>query len=191
MTTADLAIVGIMLISGALALMRGFVREVFSIVSWAGAAFITLWLFPPLEPTGQRVLGFMPTVWREVTTGVSISLVALIALSYLTTKATEKLRGEKPGPWDGTAGFIFGIARGFIVVCLLYLFYGWVEQPKADPPWIAKAKFLPLIKKTDDVFLKLIAKAEVKIPQNHAPAGSSQSYGYGKKKHKSWWSRIF
>ena len=166
MSVADLAIIGVMVLSGVLALMRGFTREVFSIISWAGAAFATLWLFPPLLPTGRKIFGFVPMVGRDLTTGIVIFMVALIALSYVTTKATEKLRGESPGPWDGTAGFLFGLVRGFALVCILYLFYGWVMQPKNDPQWIAHSKFLTLIKKTDNAFIKLAGKAEEKIPKN-------------------------
>jgi membrane protein required for colicin V production len=166
MSVADLAIIGVMVLSGVLALMRGFTREVFSIISWAGAAFVTLWMFPPLLQTGRHILSFVPMVARDVTTGVVIFMVALIALSYVTTKATEKLRGANPGPWDGTAGFLFGLVRGFAIVCVLYLFHGWVMQPKNDPAWIAHSKFLSLIKKTDNAFVKLAGKAEAKIPKN-------------------------
>ena len=167
----DLAIVLVMVISGVLALMRGFVREVFSIISWGGSAFITLWLFPPLRPTGRAMLSFTHTPW--IADGITAGLVfilSLVALSYVTTKATEKIRGAaSPGPFDGTAGFIFGLARGFILVCLLYLFYGWVAMPphnNKDPEWIAHSRFLALIKMTNAQFMKLIAKAEKAIPQN-------------------------
>jgi membrane protein required for colicin V production len=160
-----------MVISGVLALMRGFTREVFSIISWGGSAFITLWLFPPLRSTGRALLSFAHTPW--VADGVTAGLVfilSLVALSYVTTKVTEKVRGaDKPGPFDGTAGFIFGLARGFILVCLLYLFYGWVAQPPGstkDPKWIEHSHFLALIKVTNAQFMKLVSKAEKAIPQN-------------------------
>ncbi len=168
MTVADLAIIGVMVLSGVLALMRGFTREVFSIISWAGAAFLTLWLFPPLTKTGRHVFGFIHSdVWKDVVTALIIFLIALVALSYVTMQATNKIRGgEDPGPWDGTAGFLFGIVRGFLLVAIVYLFYGWVVQPKADPQWIAHSKFIGLIKKTDTAFEKLASKAEKKIPQN-------------------------
>lgn len=167
----DLAIVLVMVISGVLALMRGFVREVFSIVSWGGSAFITLWLFPPLRSTGRALLKFLHTPW--IADGVTAGLVfilSLVALSYITTKATEKVRGgANPGPFDGTAGFIFGLARGFILVCLLYLFYGAVALPgknAKDPEWIAHSHFLALIKMTNAQFMKLVDRAEHTIPRN-------------------------
>lgn len=172
MAVADLAIIGIMVLSGVLALMRGFTREVFSILSWAGASFVTLWLFPPLLPTGRSLLGFLPTIARDVTTGALIFMVALVALSYVTTKLTEKVRGNAPGNWDGTAGFMFGLVRGFLVVAILFLFYGWVVQPKKDPAWIASAKLLPAIKKTDQAFVDIVGAAQDKIPLNTKTASA-------------------
>jgi len=170
MAYVDFAIVGIMIVSGVLALMRGFTREVFSIISWGGAAFITLWLFPPLRSTGRSLLSFIDTPWvADIITAGVVFILALVALSYLTAKATEKLRGAaNPGPFDGTAGFIFGLARGFVLVCLLYLFYGVVMQPEGgkDPQWIAHSAFLPLIHKTNDEFVALMSRAAEKIPQN-------------------------
>ena len=38
----DIAVAGIILVSGAFALMRGFVHEVFAVGSWIGATFATL-----------------------------------------------------------------------------------------------------------------------------------------------------
>jgi membrane protein required for colicin V production len=186
MAVADLAIIGVMVLSGVLALMRGFTREVASIISWAGAAFTTLWLFPPLLPTGRSLLSFVPTLARDVTTGVLIFMVALIAFSYLTTKVTEKVRGKEPGPWDGTAGFLFGLGRGFIIVCLLFLFYGWVVQPKNDPAWIQKSKFLPLIKKTDNAFEVFALKAQDRIPVNTSTRASRDDPGGSRGSHRVW-----
>lgn len=179
MAVADLAIIAIMVLSGVLALMRGFTREVFSILSWAGASFITLWLFPPLLPTGRTLLGFLPTIARDVTTGAVIFTIALIALSYVTTKLTEKVRGDAPGNWDGTAGFIFGLVRGFFVVAILFLFYGWVVQPKKDPAWIASARLLPAIKKTDQAFVDIVGTAQDKIPLNRQTASNRSGDGSG------------
>jgi membrane protein required for colicin V production len=169
MTAIDLAILAVMLVSGVLALMRGLTRELFSIISWGGAAFVTLWLFPPLQSTGRTLFGFIHTPWiADGITAVLLFLIALLALSFITGKLTDKVRGaEKPGPFDGTAGFIFGLARGFVLVCLLYQFYGWVaKDPHHDPAWIADSRFLPLIRDTNEAMLGLVSRAEQKIPEN-------------------------
>lgn len=171
MSIADLVIVGVMLISGVLALMRGFTREVFSVVSWVGAAFVTYWLFPPLQPTGNALLGFLPggPLLTDFATGIIIFLVALIGFSYVTSQLTDKLRGAtKPGAFDGTAGFLFGVARGFLLVCVTYLAYTLFSQPEEHPDWIAGSRFLPFINQTNEAFLAFASDAEKRIPANPA-----------------------
>lgn len=175
MSIADLVIIGVMLVSGVLALMRGVTREVFSVVSWVGASFITYWLFPPLQPTGRALLGFLPNIGLiDFATGMIIFIVALVGFSYITGQLTDKLRGaDKPGAFDGTAGFVFGIARGFLLVCVTYLAYTLFTQPRNHPDWIANSFFLPYINDTNEAFLAFVSDAEKHIPANPVTGGGS------------------
>ena len=47
-TWLDLILLGVMLISGLLAMIRGFMREILSITAWGAAAVATLLLYPKL-----------------------------------------------------------------------------------------------------------------------------------------------
>ena len=44
-TVLDLVLLGVMLISGLLAMVRGFMREILSIAAWGTAALVTLYAF--------------------------------------------------------------------------------------------------------------------------------------------------
>jgi len=44
-TILDLILLGVMLISGLLAMVRGFMREILSIAAWGAAALVTLYAF--------------------------------------------------------------------------------------------------------------------------------------------------
>ncbi len=50
MNAADLIVIAVLLVSGLIALMRGFIREVLSLAGWVGAAFVTLWSFAYARP---------------------------------------------------------------------------------------------------------------------------------------------
>ena len=50
-TILDLALLAVMLISGLLAMVRGFMREILSIAAWGAAALVTLYAFGKLLPT--------------------------------------------------------------------------------------------------------------------------------------------
>ena len=44
-TILDLALLAVMLVSGLLAMVRGFMREILSIAAWGAAALVTLYAF--------------------------------------------------------------------------------------------------------------------------------------------------
>ena len=44
-TLLDIILIGVMLISGLLAMIRGFMREILSIAAWVIAALATLYLY--------------------------------------------------------------------------------------------------------------------------------------------------
>lgn len=149
-TAADIIILAIMLLSGLLALMRGFVREVFTVVVWVGAAFAALTLFETFSPIMRGVIPI-----GALADGLALGIpfiIALVLMSIFSSKLVVRLSGQQPGPLDGTAGFLFGIARGFILICIVYLGFQFFYQPQATPAWLADAKFLPLIEKTNGYF---------------------------------------
>src|SRR3546814_1784911 len=47
---ADLIVIVVLLVSGVFAFVRGFVHEVLAIASWVGAAFVTLYAYPLVQP---------------------------------------------------------------------------------------------------------------------------------------------
>ena len=65
----------VMLISGLLAMIRGFMREVLSIAAWGIAAAVTLWAFPRVTPLAQTYFSS-----DTVAKGISIAVVFLITL---------------------------------------------------------------------------------------------------------------
>src|SRR5436309_12808488 len=50
-TILDLVLLAVMLISGLLAMVRGFMREILSIAAWGAAAIVTLYSCSKLLPT--------------------------------------------------------------------------------------------------------------------------------------------
>ena len=53
-TLLDIILLVVMLISGLLAMVRGFMREILSIAAWAAAAIATLYAYPKLMPDRAR-----------------------------------------------------------------------------------------------------------------------------------------
>ena len=62
-TLLDILLLGVMLISGLLAMIRGFMREILSIAAWAAAAVATLYAYPQ-APADRQSQHFTATSWR-------------------------------------------------------------------------------------------------------------------------------
>ncbi len=143
---ADLIIAAVVLLSGLWALWRGFVREVLGIIGWVGAALATLYGFSTVRPYARELIAI--DLVADVAAGLTLFIATLILLSLLSSAISSSVRGSALGALDRSLGFLFGLARGFVVVCLAYLVLGWaIPQPADRPAWITGARTLPLIER--------------------------------------------
>ncbi|MCQ8781360.1 CvpA family protein [Mangrovibrevibacter kandeliae] len=150
-TLLDAILIGIMLISALLAMVRGFSREVLSVVSWVAAAAAAYLFYAPLTPYVQ------PYIHNEkvamAAAALAIFVVTLIVVSFITLRIADFIIDSRVGALDRTLGFIFGAARGLLLVVVAMLFFNWLA-PQNQPAWIAQSRSKPLL---DDLGQKLVA----------------------------------
>ena len=151
-TLLDGIVLGVALFSAVLAMVRGFSREVLSVASWAGSAYAAYKLYPFVLPYAQQYTS-SKTVALAGSAGV-VFLVALILLSYITMKIADFIIDSRIGALDRTLGFLFGAARGVLIVVVAMMFFNWLVEPTKRPDWISNAKSKPLI---DNLGNRLIA----------------------------------
>lgn len=145
-TLLDGILLVIMLFSGVLAMIRGFVREVFSIASWVAAAIAAFFLYGYLKPTVLQHIS-NDTLATAVSAG-AVFVVTLLVVSYITMRISDFVLDSRIGALDRTLGFVFGAARGFLLVVVAMLFFNWfVPEPK-QPDWIISAKSRPMLVST-------------------------------------------
>ncbi|MCG8535915.1 MAG: CvpA family protein, partial [Pseudomonadales bacterium] len=113
-TLLDGILLVIMLFSGVLAMIRGFVREVFSIASWVAAAIAAFFLYGYLKPTVLQHIS-NDTLATAVSAG-AVFVVTLLVVSYITMRISDFVLDSRIGALDRTLGFVFGAARGFLLV---------------------------------------------------------------------------
>jgi membrane protein required for colicin V production len=151
-TLLDGIVLGVALFSAVLAMVRGFSREVLSVASWAGSAYAAYKLYPFVLPYAQQYTS-SKTVALAGSAGV-VFLVALIVLSYITMKIADFIIDSRIGALDRTLGFVFGAARGILIVVVAMMFFNWLVEPTKRPDWVSNAKAKPLI---DNLGNRLIA----------------------------------
>lgn len=138
----DLAVIGIILLSGLLALARGLIREVLSIASWVGAIFVTLYGFSPARPHMREIIA-----WPEgadFATAAGLFLGSLFVFSLGAHMVSKLVQRAGVGMLDRTLGFVFGLARGGLIVVVLFIGLSWYLGPNDQPKWFREARTLPL-----------------------------------------------
>lgn len=151
-TILDGVVLGVALFSAVLAMVRGFSREVLSLVSWGGSAYAAYKLHGLLVPYAKQYT--TSNTVALVGSAAVVFLVALIIISFITMKIADFIIDSRIGALDRTLGFIFGAARGILIVVVAMMFFNWLVDPPQRPDWITNAKSKPII---DNLGAKLIA----------------------------------
>lgn len=153
-SVADVIFAAVIVVSGGLALYRGFVTEVLAIVGWAGAAIATVSLFNPLRPLARDLIPSQ--IGADVATGIIIFLVTLLVISLLARIVASTVRGSRIGIIDRFLGLVFGVLRGYVVLIIVFLLFEQVYPRDDQPNWIRDARAVPLLDFGGDVLLRLV-----------------------------------
>ena len=156
LTILDFMLIAIMLVSGLLALMRGFTREVLSLLAWAVAAVAAYFAIkqPQFIDFAMKNVPYLDKeVLAQIAVGATAFIIVLILVSIVSVKISDFVVDSAAGAFDRTLGFIFGVARGFVFVAIAYLFYGWLLPFDKQEPWVRDAYSLPMIKSTGEALL--------------------------------------
>jgi len=130
-TIIDGGVALIIVISALLAYSRGVVREVMSIAGWVAAAFLGFIFAPQVEPLIKEV----PMIGEFISDSCELSIIsafaavfalALIVVSFFTPLFSSLVQRSAFGGLDQGLGFLFGVARGILLVAIAFFVYDTV-----------------------------------------------------------------
>ena len=139
MNWVDFVLIGIIGVSLLISLVRGFVREAFSLAVWIAAFWISWFFF--------RELAVHLEPWVSVPSlrlGLAFAALLLVTLllgalvNFLISQLVERtgLTGT-----DRLLGMFFGVARGVLLVAILVLLAGLTPVP--NDPWWQESRLIP------------------------------------------------
>ena len=96
------------------------------------------------------------TVWLSWTAAsVTIFIPTLIILALISHVLSGQVRDSALGAVDRSLGFLFGLFRGVIIVCLAYLLIAWILPKEEQPEWLRSARTIPLVEEGAGLLLQL------------------------------------
>ncbi|HEY2533094.1 MAG TPA: CvpA family protein [Xanthobacteraceae bacterium] len=168
-TLLDLGLMVVMLISGLLAMVRGFVREVLSITAWAMAAVATLYSYARLLPYAKQY--FNNDIVAAVAVVGGVFLCTLLIVSILTIRVSDMVLDSRVGALDRTLGFLFGLGRGLIIVVVAFQFFTWLVPDRSQPDWVKSAKSRVVLAETGQWLMSMLPEnAETTILNKLKPS---------------------
>ncbi|MEL6170082.1 MAG: CvpA family protein [Pseudomonadota bacterium] len=127
-TVVDGIVALVIVVSAILAYSRGFVREALAILAWIAAAVAAFFLAPQVEPLIKEVpilsdfLGDSCEL-AMIAAFAAVFAVSLVIVSIFAPLFAGAVQRSAIGGLDQGLGFLFGVARGALLVAIALLIY--------------------------------------------------------------------
>ncbi|HLT78334.1 MAG TPA: CvpA family protein [Ferrovibrio sp.] len=138
----DLIVIVVLLLSALLALFRGIVKEVLSILGWVAALAATYFFFPVARDIARSYIE--SRIFADIAAGAALFLPTLILCSLATHWISEQVRASAVSAVDRSLGFLFGLARGALIVIVAWWVTDRLIPPPTQPVWLLEARTRPL-----------------------------------------------
>lgn len=130
-TLVDGIVAIVIVLSALLAYSRGLVREVMAIAGWIAAAILAFIFAPQVDPLVKEI----PVVGDFIRDSCELSIItafaavfaaALVVVSLFTPLFSSVIQRSALGGLDQGLGFLFGVARGILLVAIAFFVYDTV-----------------------------------------------------------------
>ena len=157
----DIGVIIVLLISAGVSFFRGLIREVLTIVGVLGGGFAALVFGPLVVPLMSKWFGIQEgkdpgklfdlipmEMAAQICAYASVFILVFILLqlaSYLISSAAQAVG---LGPVDRTLGIFFGLARGLLLLGVLYLPFHLILPEDSKKEWFEKSQTMVFVEGT-------------------------------------------
>ncbi|QBX99752.1 CvpA family protein [Rhodophyticola sp. CCM32] len=162
-TIIDGVVAAVIVISAILAYSRGFVREIMAIAGWVIAAIVAFIFAPNAFPLVREIPYVGDFIGDSNELGIIVAFagvfaIALVIVSIFTPLFSTAIQRSVLGGLDAGLGFLFGVARGVLLVVVALVVYDRVAGDQA----------VPMVddSRTAQIFARLKDRIEAQIPSD-------------------------
>ncbi|KGJ06076.1 membrane protein required for colicin V production [Paracoccus halophilus] len=162
-TIIDGIVAAVIILSAILAYARGFVRESLAILGWIGAAVLAFIFAPTVRPMVAQIPGLNKFLADSCELGTiagfaAVFALALVLFSILTPLFSSVVQRSALGGVDQGMGFLFGVARGILLVAIAFIVY---DRVMATQPFAVVDN-----SRSARVFERMSGQMDEQIPQD-------------------------
>jgi len=137
-TIIDGLVAGVIVVSAILAYARGFVREVLAIGGWIAAGVVAFIFAPDALPLMREIPFVGDFIGESCELGIMAAFavvfaIALVIISLFTPVFATVVQRSAIGGLDAGLGFLFGVARGVLLVVVALIAYDRVAGDEVAP----------------------------------------------------------
>ena len=156
MNNLDLCILIVVAVSALIALNRGLIKEVLSIIGWVLSVVVVVFMLPIVQPLVQT--RFDDDTMAIVVSSILIFIVFFVIWIIITSQIVDKIRSSKINSIDRILGLFFGIIRACILIILFNIMVGWIIPADEQPEMFKESKYFQLAGNFAEPIEKLIPK---------------------------------
>ena len=142
-TLLDFIVIAVLLLSAILAFIRGFTREMFSLLGWVGAAAAAWFLLPYTEPYAREIVD--DVLAARIIASIAVFIVVLFAITFIGSPVSGRVRESHFSSMDRLLGGLFGVVRGAVLIVLGYLVLISFYPTDSQIPWMRDAVSKPYL----------------------------------------------
>jgi membrane protein required for colicin V production len=165
----DISLVSVVFISTVFAVFRGFIKAVFSLVTWGVSVAAAVYFYPSVHEILAAKIHNQKLAIIASSIGVFVIFFAiLVIVNVPVIRSMRKITG---GFFDRFFGFCFGAARGVLIICLIFfsisltskMLHLGKDPDRPGPEWFAKSVTYPILEK---ISATLVALAPEDMPKH-------------------------
>lgn len=171
LTLFDLFVVAVIGLSALVGLASGAASAILGLASWIGTAVVAVWYGPAATPFVRQAGA--PEGFAELIAVAGVFVVVLIVLKVVSSLIARAIAGSFLGGIDRLLGLAFGVVRGAVIVCVLYLVASQFMRPDAQPPWMSQALLIEPVRQGAALIARYLPEPAASPPVTQVMAAAA------------------